>query len=84
MPKTRFDAIARRATNKAERDAFIVRKAFAQHGVFKQKEMCEMSGIDPASMSKGLKHGFSPKQIFKLHAAVRFTEKDLEELVCAK
>lgn len=83
MPKTKMGTLPRQMS-RVERDAMIVRGAFARHGIFRQTEMARLIGAGEATISKALKHGMSASMIFRIHAFVEFTPEEREELLWQK
>jgi hypothetical protein len=67
---------------KAAADATTIRMAFFRKGITEQYAMAAAAGLSSASMSKGMKEGFSPKSIRKIHEVVCFADADLEKLLC--
>lgn len=80
MPRTNVGKTVSKLT-KAERDAIIIRTAFARNGIYTQRDMAETVGASESTLSKAFKNGFSTKLIFRIHAAVDFAPEEREELL---
>lgn len=78
MPKVKYTM----KQAKAAADATIIRMAFFRKGITEQYAMAAAAGISAASISQGMKDGFSPKSVRKIHGAVGFTDAELERLLC--
>ena len=83
MPRTKMGTLPKVAT-RAERVERIIRTAFAEKGIYFQKDMAQAIGANEATISKAL-HGQCSKQLIcRIHAVVGFQPEVLEELLCAK
>ena len=83
MPRTKIDAWAKKPTA-MQRKERIIKKAFAEKGIFTQKEMAYAIGVNEGTLSRAFSHSISKVVVYKLHAFLNFNEAELEELLCAK
>ena len=83
MPKTKLDAWAKKPTAMQKKE-IIVKKAFAERGIFTQKEMANAAGVSESALSKAFSTKMPEIVVYKLHALLNFTDEQLEELLCAK
>ena len=80
MPRTKLDKYAQRTMSKTEKEAVTIRCAFSRKGIFKQGDMAKAIGADGATISRGLKNGFSLPLLIRIHAVVDFTAEEKEAL----
>ena len=83
MPKTKLDAWAKKPTVMQKKER-IIKKAFAEKGIFTQKEMAGAIGVNEGTLSRSFTYSISKSTVYKLHAFLNFSEAELEELLCAK
>lgn len=81
MPRTNMGKLKNPVMTPAEKNAHVIRMAFATRGIFKQQEMAEFAGIHVCTFSKGMHNGFSSSLLARIHGALKFTPEELGELV---
>jgi DNA-binding transcriptional regulator YhcF (GntR family) len=83
MPRTKLDALAKKPTAQQRKER-IIKKAFAEKGIFTQKEMAYAVGVNEGTLSRAFSQRISQIMVYKLHAFLNFSEAELEELLCTK